>query len=125
SNCLPAERLAAVDPGDLTDKDRMQRADRNGHSGFLPDNCFLVSYSVGEIASRRLTINTCKKNYECEAAHTAFFRHAPFSLRSPRLLRRGGGSCSNPILGGGARGAPKSTIARVRRAYSSSASKGW
>jgi hypothetical protein len=28
-----AERLAAIHPGDLSDKHRMQRADRNGHGG--------------------------------------------------------------------------------------------
>jgi len=32
---LRAEHAAAVDPGDLAGKDRMQRADRNGHRGFL------------------------------------------------------------------------------------------
>jgi len=66
------ERAAAVDPGDFSDKHRMQRADRNGHRGFLPEDRFLSSYQVGDIAFRLLTINTRKKIYKCEAAHTAF-----------------------------------------------------
>ena len=56
------ERAAAVDAGNLTDKHRMQRADRNGHGGFLPDDRFLLSYQAGGIPSRRLTINTRKKS---------------------------------------------------------------
>jgi hypothetical protein len=48
---LGVQRAAAVDPGDLAGKHRMQWTDRNGHRGLLPDDRLLLSYQASDIAS--------------------------------------------------------------------------